>query len=273
MELLVLLGLVAVGVTLSSLVDFGSDEEETITRTEGTEGDDTLTGGDGRDLLLGAAGADILDGGAGNDQLEGGIGDDLLRGGAGDDVLLAARGEDTLFGGDGVDLLYGGVGDDSLSGDAGDDLLEGGRGADTLNGGAGSDLLWGILDSSRADDVIDATDIVDADRLEGGAGSDLLFLGSGDVANGGADRDAFLTGVYVDGSAPPVIEDFVPGEDILAIQVPTAATVSVAITADAGAAVVSANGQVVARLDGAAGTVTLADIRVVENEAIQSIVV
>ena len=47
---------------------------------------------------------------------------------------------------------------------------------------------------------------------------------------------------------------------------------SVAITADAGAAVVSANGQVVARLDGAAGTVTLADIRVVENEAIQSIV-
>lgn len=269
MELLVLLGLVAVGVTLSSLVDLGSDEEE-ITRTDGTEGDDTLVGGDGRDLLLGAAGSDLLDGGAGNDQLEGGRGDDLLQGGTGDDVLLAASGADTLFGGDGADLLYGGVGDDSLSGDDGDDLLEGGQGADTLSGGDGSDLLWGILDSDRTDGVIDATDVVDADRLEGGAGTDLLFLGSGDVANGGADRDAFLTGVYVDGSAPPVIEDFAPGEDILAIQVPTAATVTVAITSDGGAAVVSANGQVVGRLDGAAGTVTLADIRVVENTAIQS---
>ena len=126
MELLVLLGLVAVGFTLSSLVDFSSDEDaDPITRTDGTEGDDTIIGGEGRDLLIGAAGADSLDGGAGDDQLEGGFGDDLLQGGAGDDALLAARGEDTLLGGDGSDFLYGGVGDDSLSGDAGEDLSTG----------------------------------------------------------------------------------------------------------------------------------------------------
>ena len=272
MELLVLLGLVAVGVTLSSLVDFSSDEDaDPITRTDGTEGDDTIIGGEGRDLLIGAAGADSLDGGAGDDQLEGGFGDDLLQGGAGDDALLAARGEDTLLGGDGSDFLYGGVGDDSLSGDAGEDLLDGGQGEDTLIGGAGNDILFGIHDSVR-DGVIDAADLLDVDRMEGGAGQDIFFMGTGDVANGGVDGDAFLTGAYVDGTQPPVVEDFTPGEDRLVIQVPEGATGTVGISSDSGAAVVTVNGQAVARLEGVAGLVTILDIAVLETSALRAAV-
>lgn len=271
MELLVLLGLVAVGVTLSSLVDFGSDEEETITRTDGTEGDDTLTGSAGRDLIIGAAGADLLDGAAGDDQLEGGFGDDVLRGGAGNDVLLSARGEDTLEGGAGHDLLYGGVGDDLLSGDAGDDILDGGQGEDTLRGGAGNDLLIGFHDSAR-DDVIDTPDVVDVDRLEGGAGSDLIFVGSGDVAHGGTEADLFLTGVYVDGSEAPIIEDFTPGEDVLGVQVPEGTTVAFSIVNFDGTAVVIANGTTVARLAGVGDSLRPSDIVEVENRSIRSMI-
>lgn len=281
MSLFYLLGLLAIGATLSAFIDFGSDDdadtddgsgpEVDATRVIGTEGDDMLTGGAGADQLLGGGGMDVLDGGAGNDELRGGTGDDTLIGGEGNDVLLAARGSDELSGGDGEDFLYGGVGDDELSGDDGNDILDGGQGEDTLRGGDGDDLVFGFFDSSR-DGVVDANDIVDADYLEGGDGNDIIAMGSGDIANGGADADLFLTGVYVDGTEAPLIEDFTPGEDRLGINVPDGATVFVSIAAEAGDAIVRVDGEIVARLTGVGSTLTLSDISVLENDAVQTMV-
>jgi len=59
----------------------------------GTDANETITGGTGNDALYGQAGSDTLDGGAGNDALDGGLGNDSLRGGAGDDTYRFGKGD------------------------------------------------------------------------------------------------------------------------------------------------------------------------------------
>lgn len=90
---------------------------------DGTNADNTLTGGAGNDDIDGFGGNDRLTGAGGNDDLDGG------------------SGNDSLFGGDGRDDLDGGTGTDLLEGGAGNDTLDGGRGNDRLTGGAGADLF------------------------------------------------------------------------------------------------------------------------------------
>ena len=124
----------------------------------GTNGNDSLTGGSYADSLTGYDGNDTLTGNGGSDTLNGGTGDDSLSGGAGYDLLYGGAGADTLVAGDGYNTVYGGAGNDVwLGGDSvaagtdavyledGDDLAYVGwfySGApDTLDGGTGNDTL------------------------------------------------------------------------------------------------------------------------------------
>ena len=82
--------------------------------SEGTSGDDAISGGSGRDLLFGLDGNDTISAGAGNDFVHGGAGEDTLTGGAGNDMLLGGAGDDVLVADGGVDILSGGLGADTF---------------------------------------------------------------------------------------------------------------------------------------------------------------
>ncbi len=56
--------------------------------TEGTVGDDTLTGGGDNDTISSGEGNDTLNGGAGDDVINGGSGSDILTGGTGNDKFV-----------------------------------------------------------------------------------------------------------------------------------------------------------------------------------------
>jgi Ca2+-binding RTX toxin-like protein len=62
--------------------------------SNGTTGDDTLTGGNGNDHLSGNSGNDSISGGYGTDMLNGGDGNDTLSGGLGIDTLTGGAGND-----------------------------------------------------------------------------------------------------------------------------------------------------------------------------------
>lgn len=79
--------------------------------TEGTEGEDQLTG----KTVFGLGGDDTL---TAHQTLN-----SLLHGGKGDDILIGGRGADKLYGAEGNDLLYGGIGSDLLYGGVGDDIF------------------------------------------------------------------------------------------------------------------------------------------------------
>ena len=122
-------------------IDTAMLDDLPITPTEGTAGDDWLTGSDFADTL---------------------------EGGLGRDTLAAGFGADTLFGEEGADLLYGDGGADSLDGGAGDDRLYGGEGEDTLVGGAGADQFVGGAGKDRFADarILDGDAILDVERNE-----------------------------------------------------------------------------------------------------------
>ncbi len=183
--------------------------------SQGTSGNDVLTGTGAADTMFGNAGNDVISGGAGNDTLHGGKGDDLLNGNADNDTASGNLGNDTVFGGKGDDTLYGGkdddlvngnLGTDMVYGDAGNDTLFGGQGADCLLGGAGNDILYGDRD---------------ADTLTGGDGADVFVFN----ANHGAD----------------VITDFVAGTDSLTFSSALFANADAVVTASA----VNASGNLV----------------------------
>ena len=126
--------------------------------TVSTDGNDTIRGGDGNDNVEGNYGDDSISGDAGNDTLDGQDGNDTVLGHEGNDTIWGRSGDDELIGGLGEDRVYGGAGDDTLTGHAGNDILIGGAGNDSIKG----DL-----------------------------GNDSIFVGGGDTAKGGSDRDTF----------------------------------------------------------------------------------
>lgn len=178
------------GVTASMLNMRGTggaaagDRYLNIEALEGSNFNDTLTGGVNNDTLTGLGGNDTLSGGNGNDRLFGGAGIDLLDGGNGDDYLDGGADNDTLRGGTGNDTLLGGLGNDVLDGGVGDDILNGGAGNDTLTGGLGNDIfrftdLGGtdtITDFKRGNDRIDLAGL---DAVTGGARDAFSWIGSG----------------------------------------------------------------------------------------------
>ena len=100
----------------------------------GTNGNDTLTGGATAQLIRGLDGNDRITGGDGNDRINGNGGNDTILGGGGADFLFGGKGDDVLNGGDGADVLSGDLGNDTLTGGAGSDifLIASGRGTDTI---------------------------------------------------------------------------------------------------------------------------------------------
>jgi hypothetical protein len=100
-------GTVTVPVVIT--VKVGSDKNETLTGTSGTDmifglnGDDTINAGDGNDLACGGNGNDTLRGQDGNDTLSGALGNDRLEGGNNDDTLTGGAGADFFSGGPGTD--------------------------------------------------------------------------------------------------------------------------------------------------------------------------
>jgi len=158
------------------------------TLTDGTSGNDSLTGTEYSNILKSADGNDVVNAGAGADLVVGGTGrgNDRYDGGAGIDTVSytsalaaitvdlekgrasstargdsAAIGTDTLsqienmVGGAHNDTLLGNALANSLAGGRGDDLLDGRRGADKLYGGIGADTY--IVDNPL-DVVVESAD-------------------------------------------------------------------------------------------------------------------
>ncbi len=188
------------------------------------------------------AGNDIVNGSQGDDSISGGAGDDILNGFDGDDVVFDFLGDNTLDGGAGMDVLVGGIGRNDLSGGTGNDLLLGGTGGDTLSGGSGLDVIIGDPDGFA---------LGGNDRIDGGLGSDLMMGGPGaDVfvfANtGGDDLIARLDIDYRDPLASTAVgADFTPGLDKIELAPGTfveAAALFEAIETVSGSAVITLGG-------------------------------
>ena len=204
----------------------------------GGSGLDKLVGSTGHDKLYGGSQNDKLYGGSHNDYLNGGSHNDYLSGGSGLDKLVGSTGLDRLYGGSQNDKLYGGAHNDYLNGGSHNDYLSGGSGGDTLVGSTGNDRLYG--GSSN-------------DRLSGGDHNDYLCGGTGgDVMSGGRGRDIFRVqkGVGFD-----KVLDFADGQDRILLGNGTS---GVSVTNAGGHAYVWQSGDLLARVNGAAGDLTLA---------------
>lgn len=207
--------------------------EPTSATFEGTDMDETLTGGSANDTLIGNGGADTLDGGGGTDtasyvgspetvnvsiasgsgtggdaegdtlvsieNLRGGIFDDTLTGDAGKNELRGAEGNDTLNGGDGNDILFGNEGSDILNGGAGGDYAS--------YAGATAGVIVNLTGTGTGGDAdgdtysgiehVRGTDF--NDTLTGDSALNLLNGASGDdILNGGGGHDWLIPGPGAD---------------------------------------------------------------------------
>ena len=251
---------------------------------QGAMTDDTLTGGDGDDRLIGLGGDDQVSGDAGADHVSGDDGDDILAGGDGDDGV---------YGGSGGDIVLGGAGNDDLWGGSNADLLVGGEGEDTMNGSSGDDVLVGtqtdLEDGSVSDFIAGlSSDGITApeqailsslglsgtgadgdagDQMNGGTGDDTMLLGSEDTGTGGDGNDFFLLGDWIQAGRAAEITDYDPASDQIAFGFEGDTPPEVTVTDDdAGNAVISAAGEVLATVNGAAGTLNAEDIAILSYE-------
>jgi Ca2+-binding RTX toxin-like protein len=115
-----------------------------MTRLDGGDGSDTVTGNSRADVLNGGSGNDIISGGAANDTLIGGAGNDTMDGGSGVDVADYSEATTRVT----VDLAFSGpqntgngTGFDTLSNI---ENLTGGRLTDRLSGNGLDNVLKGL---------------------------------------------------------------------------------------------------------------------------------
>jgi len=283
----------------------GDDDDDGVNRIEGTDGNDTIDGGDGSDFIrgldgddemTGGAGADTLLGFEGSDVLIGNGGDDMLCSGDGDDFVSGNRGIDTIEGQDGNDWIDAGYSSDQAFGDAGEDTVIGGRGSDVVNGGADNDVIFGgilqgvpleedeLLDLASGASLADVLGTQDLeidlreddrmDTLRGGQGDDQIFVGNGDMATGGGNADTFHL-MFDDVNEPDnlaQITDYTPDEDSLTVIFDAPLEVTEVTIEDRGDdAVVVANGQPLAVVSGAAGTLSAEDVSILTEDSIVSL--
>lgn len=152
---------------------------------QGTDSDDTINDTSGSRRTFGFAGNDSIYGFGGDDEIFGNLGRDYLSGGEGTDYLYGGQGADNIDGDLDNDFVFGNLGEDSLSGGGGDDQIFGGRDNDRIFGDSGADFLSG----------------------------DLGF----DILTGGFGRDTFVVQNELATNSLDFIEDFVPGEDKIAL--------------------------------------------------------
>ncbi|MBI4206639.1 MAG: hypothetical protein HY527_16580, partial [Betaproteobacteria bacterium] len=165
----------------------GTDLLINIEGIEGSNANDTLTGGAGDQWFRGRGGADTIDGGAGNDWVSyrpdpAGVTVNLASGTAtdgwdGPGGVLGLGGTDTLISIENVDgslfadILIGSDTANELRGRDGDDTLTGGLGDDTLIGGAGADTA--VFSGNRSAYTVTATPI--GHTIAGPDGTDTLI--------------------------------------------------------------------------------------------------
>lgn len=290
------------GYGIYELVDDSSSDngDETITgndqanNIDGKNGNDLIAGLGGNDNIEGGSGNDTIGGGTGDDVVVGELDNDVIIGGEGDDLLQGGQGADSVSGDAGEDWVEGDAGNDTLDGGADSDLVFGGRGSDQVSGGEGDDLLFGgkiagtplsltemvsLRDGEPLADILNSStnnaalfrDDNEADTLNGGAGDDLLIVGAGDTAIGGEGEDMFslladqvgtdaLTGDPLFGD-PALISDFTD-EDSLVVITYNATSPVIDVTVDGDDALVTANGEFLARVTGAGATLNASDISI-----------
>ncbi len=143
----------------------------TTSVSNGTTGDDTMTGGSVIDILSGRDGHDTLSGASGNDQLYGEAGNDVLNGGTGDDYMEGGTGNDVYVYnvGDGSDTL------EELDGSA--DKISFGSGFDindlTFARVGNNDLVITVDDGSTTQEIIIQNQFVQYKGIE-----TIEFIGS-----------------------------------------------------------------------------------------------
>jgi Ca2+-binding RTX toxin-like protein len=250
----------------------------------GLAGDDDLTGGGGADTILGQEGDDVLQGNNGSDMLCSGEGDDFIAGNGGNDLIEGQEGND---------FAEGDYGNDRVFGNDGEDTVLGGRGMDLVNGGGGDDVIFGgilrgvpleedefraLADGQTLLDVLQNSDLeIDireddrVDILRGNQGNDILFVGNGDNAAGGQGNDTFNLTLDDDNTDmdPAQINDYNDAEDTINIVFDAPLSVDgITIEADGDDAVVVVNGEELAVVRGAAGSLTAADISVLTEDSV-----
>ncbi len=188
---------------------FGLAGADSITGLDGDDrvftggGNDTVTGGEGDDFVFGDDGEDLIFGDGGDDRLNGARGNDTIHGGDGDDLIEDSRGNNLFYGGGGNDTVFSGLDSSVVHGDDGDDRLvsRGERGGDHhLTGGAGADVFdfVGLSATSGISDVtIHDFDLgVDSLQIMGQEGLGWLQLNG----TGWADTEEGLVITYSRGS-------------------------------------------------------------------------
>lgn len=223
---------------------------------DGTDGNDTLTGGSGDDSLNGGAGDDSLVGSRGSDSLVGGDGDDTidyseLRGHVTfeveDQEVYKGRGDvDSI---DGIETIVGGQSQrNTIDASADDDAdetqtisIQVDLSAQTMtvsDSSDGSDTAYTIVDFQNVIGTDNDDSIVGDDarnRLNGGAGADTLDGGLGsNVLTGGDGADSFV----IDGGTDR-ITDFNADEGD---QISTDSSIEEIVDDDCGATVEFADG-------------------------------
>jgi Ca2+-binding RTX toxin-like protein len=302
--LLIALPTLLVGYGIYELVDDNSDDggDETLT---GNDQANNIDGKNGNDLIAGLGGDDNIEGGTGNDVIDGGAGDDVVlaqqnndtvNGGDGNDLLQGGQGTDSVSGDAGEDWIEGNAGDDTLDGGADADLLIGGSGSDDLAGGTGDDVLVGgsvvgtplnltdmaalrdgtplagLLTTDGEDEAQLRDDGV-SDTLSGGDGDDLLVLGAGDAGAGGEGADTFavLFDQAGDEETGPALITDLTDEDALVLMTRNDATPEITVSVDGDDALVSANGEILARVTGAGATLAAEAITIIPAPTINDL--
>lgn len=276
-------------------------DDDLGTTVEGTNGDDSLTGSEDNELLVGNGGDDLLQGLDGADTLFGHEGEDVLIGDGGDDMLCSGMGDDVVTGNRGADFIEGQEGNDWLSGDysndtvhgnEGDDTVLGGRGADALTGQNGDDVLFGGIVTGLPLDVeglqelseggsleeilaergfeINMRDDLRQDELYGGTGSDTLFIGGADNAHGGLGADTFnIMADHTGLMSAANVHDYNAEVDNVGIVVNDGdEDIEITVSEDGDDALVMGDGAVLARIMGAAGDLTAANISVMSESSV-----
>jgi Ca2+-binding RTX toxin-like protein len=126
--------------------------QHTINKNNGSAGNIT-NGSSGNDNVTGTGQPDYIDVGDGNDVVNGGDGDDTIYGGDGTDTIYGGAGNDTIYGGDGGDIIYGEFGKDVIySGSGNDNITLRSSNGTTVYMGSGDDYIF--VDKNAINSVI-----------------------------------------------------------------------------------------------------------------------
>jgi Ca2+-binding RTX toxin-like protein len=194
--------------------------------TDGTSGDDTLSGidlGGGNDVINGLGGNDVIFGYSGNDTIDGGDGNDDVHGGADDNLYIVTQGLDQITDEGGSDTVHFGPAydpaqlaleragttdlnvlfDGTVVATIHDQFTSDGKietlsfddtstldlstVAYTTDGTDGNDVLVGITTGGNPDDIINGGD--GNDTISGLGGANTMAGGAGDDTVSGGDGD------------------------------------------------------------------------------------